>query len=281
MAIFGMGRLGNACKELIEAAPEDFELVECFNRANADTLLEYKEWIDVLLVCVGSATDAPKLTHKFAKNFSTVDSFDTHADLGKYMAKIRRTQGEGLVSVIGTGWDPGLMSIMRLYLKPLFSNVESYWGPGVSLGHSNAIRRIEGVKDAIQFTIPDIKNKTHKRLCFVVANPPEHRRIANEITGMPHYFAPYKTKVKFISSQTFYKKFTDRQEHAGQVLAGDDYSTAKFHLRLDSNPRFTAQSMLAYAIAAHNLKKEGQSGVFSVADIAPRYLFRKEVLELV
>ena len=294
VAIFGMGKLGNACKEIIESRQDEFELVECFTRVNADTLLDYKNQIDVLLVCVGSARDAPVLTPKFAKHFCTVDSFDTHAELETYMAKIRRNQGEGLVSVVGTGWDPGLLSILRLYLLPIFPVVETFWGPGVSLGHTNAVRKIKDVEHAIQFTLPQQKiiqkikrgkpfkpEGKHKRQCYVVAPTDEHRRIAQEIKGMPHYFAPYKTKVKFITKEVFEKKYQDRREHAGLVLARDERSVAQFNLDLESNPRFTAQNMIAFAIATHNMKNDGKNGVFTVADIEPRYLFKKLKLEVI
>ena len=288
-----MGRLGGAARELI-LARDDMELVECFTRANADTLIEFKDKIDVLLVCVGSSHDAPIITPEIAKNFSTVDSFDTHAELGTYMENIKANQGEGLVSVVGTGWDPGMLSLQRLLLLPIMGNVETFWGPGVSLGHSNAVRAIKGVQSAIQFTIPRrsaIRNvrrgKTvnsqdkHRRLCYVVAPIDEYRRIAQEIKGMPHYFAPYKTTVKFISQAKFDAKFQGRQEHTGRVIARDDKSLAEFSLKIGSNPHWTAGAMLGYTVAAWNLKREGQSGVFTVADIAPRLLHKKCVLEVI
>ena len=285
--------MGSAARELIEAR-DDMELVECFTRENADTLIQFKDKIDVLLVCVGSATDAPVVVPEAAKNFSTVDSFDTHAELGSYIENVRATQGEGLVSVVGTGWDPGMLSVMRLYLKSIMGNAETFWGPGVSLGHSNAVRGIKGVQSAIQFTIPRQSairkvrqgklvspDDKHRRLCFVVAEPEERRRIAQEIKGMPHYFAPYKTSVRFVSQEKFDTKFAGRGEHAGRVIARDNKSLAEFTLQIGSNPHWTAQAMLGYTVAAWNIKREGQSGVFTVADIAPKHLHKNCVLEVI
>jgi len=275
VGIFGMGRLGQACRELVTSRSDEFELVECWTRENAKTVVDFKNKVDVILVCVGSAQDAPQVTHKLAKHFCTVDSFDTHAKLGEYMSKIKKTQGTGLVSIVGTGWDPGLLSVVRLHLASLFDEVKTFWGPGVSLGHSNAIRTIDGVKDAIQFTIPVIKRNTHKRICHVVAPKHLRRRIAKEIKTMPHYFAPYKTKVKF-------KEFLQVQNHhAGQIFAGDDMSSAEFKISLTNNPHLTAQIMLSYAIASVNIKNRGLSGVFTVADIAPKYLFKTFKKELI
>ena len=300
IGIVGLGNLGKACKELIDGRPDDFELVATFVRrpndfpgtVHIDELEKYKGKVDVLLVCVGSKEDAPVLVPKFAANFNTVDSFDTHAKMAEYIRNIKPLG----VSVVGTGWDPGLMSVIRMYFGSCITSgpTQSFWGPGVSMGHTNAIKKIEGVLDAIQFTVPiqkmmelagkgiEIESvKKHQRVCYVVAEKGNHARIKESILTMPDYFAGQDVKITFVSQKCFDKKFKDRNEHEGAVISADGHSLALFGLTLKSNSRFTASSMLAYAIANYNLQKAGQKGVFTVADIAPKYLYRRDVLDLV
>ncbi|MCL2851383.1 MAG: diaminopimelate dehydrogenase [Firmicutes bacterium] len=292
VGVVGLGNLGRSCIDIVKERSDLFELIAVFSRREVEgtvllsTVDEYKDKIDILLVCVGSSTDAPILLPQLAKNFSTVDSFDTHAKIGEYIENIQKDQGD-VVAVVGTGWDPGIMSLMRIYFDAFVIGkpAESFWGDGVSLGHSNAVREIEGVEDAIQFTIPkedavDAVRKgkvvkaldKHKRVCFVVAQNDKHKQIEEAIKTMPNYFAGYETEVNFTSKQHFDKEFKGRVEHGGLVLASDGKSQMEFKLKLESNPYYTASVMVAYAIAAFRLKQEGKTGVFTVADIAPKYL---------
>ena len=297
IGIVGLGNLGAACKQQIESRSDEFELVAVFSRRKAegtvllDEIDRYKGKIDVVLVCVGSKDDAPIIVPKLAANFNTVDSFDTHAKLAEYIKSIK-PHG---VSVVATGWDPGLMSVIRMYFGASITQgpTQSFWGPGVSMGHTNAVKQIEGVTDAIQFTVPVQKMmeqaakgiqiesiKKHQRICYVVAEKTEHARIKDTILNMPDYFASQDVRVNFVSLATFNKKFRNRNEHEGAVISADGASTALFGLTLKSNARFTASSMISYAIANYNLQKEGKKGVFTVADIAPKYLFRRDRLDL-
>ena len=288
-----MGNLGQACREMIEKC-ESFELVGVFSRRNIDgahpidEISNFKDDIDVVLVCVGSHTDAPNIVPKLAENFTTVDSFDTHGEMEKYIDNIRSSRGEKCVNIVGAGWDPGLFSVMRMYARAFFASPpQTFWGPGVSLGHTNAIKNVRGVKNAIQFTEPinyalvmarkgvelSPRNQ-HKRICYVVANKSDQKRIRREIETMPHYFELYQTEVNFVSAVTFDKKFAGRTEHGGHVIAADSANTAEFALRLRSNSHFTAKIMLTYAAAAVKLCDEGKFGVFTVADIAPGWLIQ-------
>lgn len=297
-AIVGLGNLGQACKEQIEKRRDIFELVAVFSRRSGagtislDEIEKYKNKIDVVLVCVGSKEDAPVLVPKLAANFNTVDSFDTHTKMSEYIKSIKPYG----VSVIGTGWDPGLMSVIRMYFSACIVEgpTQSFWGPGVSMGHTNALKQIGGVGDAIQFTVPVQKMmdlaakgtqiesvKKHQRLCYVVAEKKNHDSIREKIINMPDYFEGQDVKITFISQAAFNKKFKERNEHEGAVISADESSLALFGLTLKSNSRFTASVMLAYAIANYNLQKAGQKGVFTVADIAPKYLFRADRLDLV
>ena len=294
IGIIGMGRLGRAVQTVVSSR-NDMEVVNIFTRDNAHTIEEYIGKFDVLFVCVGSKADAPMLVPNLAKNFTIIDSFDTHDEFPNYIEKIKKSQGDGQIAITGTGWDPGLFSVMRIYFEAILPNasVETYWGAGVSLGHSNAIREISGVTDAIQFTIPSKKslkktlsgevtsaNEKHTRLCYVVATLSNRTRIANEIKTMPNYFAGQKTIVKFISKKKFAKRFLSRSEHGGHVITVDKFAKMHFRLRLKSNPYFTAQNMIAYASAIVQMKKENLSGVYTVFDIAPKYLFKKPRLDI-
>jgi diaminopimelate dehydrogenase len=300
VAVVGFGNLGRACAEQIKARANEFELVAVFDKVAdkqkgtlASTEIEkYKGKVDVVLVCVGSKEDAPIIVPRIAKDFNTVDSFDTHAKLAEYIKSIK-PHG---VSVVATGWDPGLMSIIRMYFEASITQgpTQSFWGPGVSMGHTNALKQIEGVRDAIQFTVPVQKmmeqaakgvklesNKKHQRVCYVVADKGDQARIKETVINMPDYFAGQDVKINFVSQAEFDKKYRNRNEHEGAVITSDGASSARFGLKLSSNARFTASVMLAYAIANYNLQKVGQKGVFTVADIAPKYLFRGDWLDLI
>ena len=293
IGIVGLGNLGNACRDQVEKR-EEFELVGIFSRRAVkgtvplDDIEKYK--MDVLLICVGSKEDAPVLVPKLARHFNTVDSYDTHAKLTEYIKNIKPSG----ISIVATGWDPGLMSVIRMYFEASITEgpTQSFWGPGVSLGHSNAIKQIDGVTDAIQFTVPMQKmmelaskgiqvEKKHQRICYVVAEKNDRTRIKDTIINMPDYFKGQDVKVNFVSQTIFNKRFRNRNEHEGAVISADKSSTALFGLTLKSNAHFTASVMLAYAIANYNLQKEGKRGVFTVADIAPKYLHLKSVLDMV
>ena len=300
IAIAGYGNLGKACEALIKKN-DNFELIGIFSRRsikNTISLTEienYKEKIDVLLVCVGSSIDAPTIVPQLATHFNTVDSFDTHAVLEQYINSIQTvTQKSQKTAIVATGWDPGLFSILRIYFDSFspISKTQTFWGSGVSLGHSNAIKEIKNVEDAIQFTIPikeaiskakkgllQSSTEKHKRICYVVAPETHHLRIEQEIKNMPNYFEGYQTDVIFVSKNLFEQKFKNRKEHAGLVLLSDDFNKISFQLKLKSNPRFTAQVMLAYAIANYKLHNENKTGVFTVADIPPKYLTNENWLE--
>jgi len=304
IGVVGFGNLGRACVEVISERSCLFELVAVFSRRTVkgtvalSKIEEYKDKIDVLLVCVGSCTDAPVVMPLLVSNFCTVDSFDNHAKLSEYIERIKSSQGEK-VSIVGTGWDPGVFSLMRIYfdaiLVPLsnssLKSSQTFWGEGVSLGHSNAVRRIQGVKDAIQFTVPKKDaieavrvgevigaEKKHKRVCYVVAQKCEQDRIEQEIRTMPNYFAGQEVEINFVSWAEFEKHYRGRFEHGGLVFGNDGKSQMEFKLKLESNPYYTACVMVAYAIACCKLVEEEKYGVYTVADIAPRYLSFENVI---
>ena len=257
---------------------------------------EYKDKIDVLVICGGSATDLPEQTPYFAKYFNVVDSFDTHAKIPQHFDNVDNVAKEsGKVGIISVGWDPGMFSLNRLYGNVVLPNGKDYtfWGKGVSQGHSDAIRRISGVKNAKQYTIPVesaldrvrsgetpelTTREKHIRECFVVANEGEDlARIENEIKTMPNYFADYDTIVHFISEEELIRDHSGIA-HGGFVLrtgttnGGKSKHVIEYSLKLDSNPEFTASVIVAYARAAYRLNKEGVCGCKTVFDIPPAYL---------
>ncbi|MBN2284008.1 MAG: diaminopimelate dehydrogenase [Deltaproteobacteria bacterium] len=260
--------------------------------------------IDVAILCGGSATDLPEQGPRLAALFNTVDSFDTHARIPEYYAAVDRAAREaGTTAVISTGWDPGLFSLMRVIEDSVLPVGESYtfWGPGVSQGHSDAIRRVEGVTDARQYTIPVDKavdavrrgeapkftsREKHFRDCYVVAEEgADLDRIEKEITSMPYYFSDYDTRVTFISRDEMREKHAT-MPHGGFVMrtGADDAgnrSIIEFSLKLASNPGFTATVLVAYARAAWRLNGEGKTGALTVFDIAPAYLSARTREELI
>ena len=269
------------------------ENVPVLNMAKAE---DYKDMIDVLIICGGSATDLPEQTPHFAKYFNVVDSFDTHAKIPQHFENVDKSANEsGKVGIISVGWDPGMFSLNRLYGNVVLPNGKDYtfWGKGVSQGHSDAIRRISGVKNAKQYTIPVesalnrvrsgenpelTTREKHIRECFVVANEGEDlARIENEIKTMPNYFADYDTIVHFISEEELIRDHSGIA-HGGFVLrtgstnGGKSKHVIEYSLKLDSNPEFTASVIVAYARAAYRLNKEGVCGCKTVFDIPPAYL---------
>lgn len=310
VAIMGYGNLGKGI-ECAVRQNDDMELVAVFTRRDpgtvkvqsgtpvyhADKALEMKDEIDVLVMCGGSATDLPKQTAEYAKYFNVVDSFDTHAKIPEHFSKVDSAAAEGgKIAMISVGWDPGMFSLNRLYANAILREGSDYtfWGKGVSQGHSDAIRRISGVKDAKQYTIPvesaleavrSCKNpelttrQKHTRECFVVLEEgADKARVENEIKTMPNYFADYDTTVHFITEEELQREHAGIP-HGGFVLRtgrtgvnGEHNHVIEYSLKLDSNPEFTACVLTAYARAAYRMNREGMKGCKTVFDVAPAYL---------
>ena len=319
IGILGYGNLGRGVECAIRQNP-DMELAAVFTRRNpenvtiltdtaavcrAEEAADWKDKIDVLILCGGSATDLPVQTPEYAKYFNVVDSFDTHAKIPEHFAEVdAAAKASGKVGIISVGWDPGMFSLNRMYANVILPEGSDYtfWGKGVSQGHSDAIRRIDGVKDAKQYTIPvpqaleEVRKGTnpvlstrekHTRECFVVLEEgADAARIEQEIKTMPNYFADYDTTVHFISEEEL-KRDHSGIPHGGFVLRSGVTGWEKEHkhlieysLKLDSNPEFTSSVIVAYARAAYRLASEGQTGCKTVFDIAPAYLSAKSGEEL-
>ncbi|MCI8790362.1 MAG: diaminopimelate dehydrogenase [Lachnospiraceae bacterium] len=319
IGILGYGNLGRGVECAVRQNP-DMELKAVFTRRNpADVEIltkearvwavseaaRWKDEIDVLILCGGSATDLPVQTPEYAKLFNVVDSFDTHAKIPEHFAAVDAAAKEGgKTAIISVGWDPGMFSLNRMYAGAILPQGKDYtfWGRGVSQGHSDAIRRIDGVKDAKQYTIPVdsalaavragedpelTTRQKHTRECFVVAEEgADLARIETEIKTMPNYFADYDTTVHFISEEEL-KRDHSRIPHGGFVLRSGSTGWEKenrhlieYSLKLDSNPEFTASVIAAYARAAYRLSGEGAHGCKTVFDIAPAYLSAKSGEEL-
>ena len=319
IGIIGYGNLGRGVECAIKQN-DDLELAAVFTRRNPETVTvltqsasvcniadieAWKDKIDVMILCGGSATDLPEQTPVYAKLFNVVDSFDTHARIPEHFANVDASAKEsGHVGIISVGWDPGMFSLNRMYANAILPEGKDYtfWGKGVSQGHSDAIRRIEGVKDAKQYTIPVeaaleaarsgenpelTTRQKHTRECFVVLEEgADAAKVEHEIVTMPNYFADYDTTVHFISEEEL-KKNHSGIPHGGFVLRSgvtgwnkENKHVIEYGLKLDSNPEFTASVIVAYARAAYRLSKEGQSGCKTVFDIAPAYLSAKSGEEL-
>ena len=316
IAIAGYGNLGRGVELSITQNP-DCELFGVFTRRapetvktatgakvyHIDDILNYKDEIDVVVICGGSATDLPKQTPELAKNFCVVDSFDTHAKIPEHFAAVDESaKASGKVAVISAGWDPGMFSINRLYGACILPDGKDYtfWGKGVSQGHSDAIRRIDGVLDAKQYTIPVpaaldavrsgenpelTTREKHTRECFVVAEEgADLARIEEEIKTMPNYFADYDTFVHFITKEELERDHSGIP-HGGFVIrsgktAGGNNHIIEYSLKLDSNPEFTASVLVACARAAYRMNKDGITGAKTIFDIAPSYLSMKSGEEL-
>ena len=316
IGILGYGNLGKGVELSIKQNP-DMELVAIFTRrkpedlkinsntkvVNISEIEEWKDKIDVLIICSGSASDLPKQTPQFAKIFNVVDSFDNHGKIPEHFENVDKVAKENNhTALISAGWDPGMFSLNRIYANAILPEGKDYtfWGKGVSQGHSDAIRRIEGVKNAKQYTIPkedalkSVRNgenptfsarQMHARECFVVAEDgADLTKIEKEIKTMPNYFEPYDTTVHFISEEEFNKNHTEIP-HGGFVIrtgktAGDKSHIIEYSLKLESNPEFTSSVLVAYARAVYRLSKEGQIGCKTVFDVAPKYLSIKSNEEL-
>jgi len=319
VGILGYGNLGKGIESAITQNP-DMELVAVFTRRkpesvvirtngvnvfHTDKLMEMTDKIDVLVLCGGSATDLPEQTPKYAKYFNVVDSFDTHARIPEHFENVNKTaKSSGKTAIISVGWDPGMFSLNRLYAGAILPEGKDYtfWGKGVSQGHSDAIRRVEGVKDAKQYTIPVEEalesvrkgenpelttRQKHIRECFVVAEEgADIARIEAEIKNMPNYFADYDTTVHFISEEEL-KKEHSGIPHGGFVLRSgvtgmkkENKHLIEYSLKLDSNPEFTASVITAYVRAAYRMNNEGMCGCKTVFDIPPAYLCMQSGEEL-
>lgn len=311
IGIYGYGNLGRGVEAAIRQN-KDTQLVAVFTRrdpagvkiategvevVSSENIEQYKDKIDVLIICGGSATDLPVQTPKLAKMFNVIDSFDTHANIPTHFKNVDNAAKEGgNVGIISVGWDPGMFSLARLYSNCILTDGADYtfWGKGVSQGHSDAVRRIEGVADARQYTVPvtDALNavrsgknpelttrEKHTRVCYVVAKEgADKARIENEIKTMPNYFADYDTTVNFITAEEM-KRDHSGLPHGGFVirsgktgLNGEHNHIIEYSLKLDSNPEFTACVLVAFARAAFKLSSEGVSGCKTVFDIPPAYL---------
>lgn len=317
IAIYGYGNLGKGVECAVKQNP-DVELVAVFTRRNPESLKintdtakvvhvseidSYVGKIDVLVICGGSATDLPEMTPSLAKKFCVIDSFDTHADIPTHFSRVDKSAREGgKLAMISAGWDPGMFSLNRVYADAILPCGKEYtfWGKGVSQGHSDAIRRIDGVLDARQYTCPvesvvdrvrrgetpDLTTREkHTRLCYVVAKEgADLERIEREIVTMPKYFADYDTTVNFITQEEL-----DRDHkgipHGGMVIRVGKTSEKNSHvveykIKLDSNPEFTASAIIAFARAVHKKYLKGERGCITVLDVAPAEMSAKTPEEL-
>ena len=308
VGIVGYGNLGRGVALAVNKA-NDIECVGIFTRRDPSSLKpvidypvysmndlnSFKGKVDVLILCGGSATDLPNTTADLLKDFNTVDSFDTHAKIPEYFEKLNKVAKEnGTLSAISIGWDPGLFSIMRMLTGAILPDGKDYtfWGKGVSQGHSDAIRRIDGVINGIQYTIPREQaldkvrsglnpqlttREKHLRECFVaVREDVDKNAIEEQIKSMPNYFADYDTIVNFVSEEEV-KKMQQKLSHGGFVIRSgntteENKHLVEFSLKLDSNPEFTASVLTAYARAIAKLAKEGSTGCLTVFDIPIKYL---------
>jgi diaminopimelate dehydrogenase len=308
IGIYGYGNLGKGVECAIKNNP-DMELVGVFTRRNpsevkvltkevkvysSNDIMTMKDKIDVLIICGGSATDLPYLTPELAKNFNLIDSFDTHSKIPEHYEKVNKSAEEGKnIAIISVGWDPGMFSLNRLYAMSILPNGKDYtfWGRGVSQGHSQALREVKGVFDGRQYTIPvesaleRVRNgsnpelstrEKHTRECFVVVEEgADKERIKQEIITMPNYFADYETRINFITEEELERDHS-KIPHGGFVIRSgntgwnDEHNhIIEYSLKLDSNPEFTSSVLVAYARAAYRMRNRGIIGCKTVVDVAP------------
>lgn len=319
VGIYGYGNLGRGVESAIRQNP-DMEAVGVFTRRDPSSVKtitgipvfhtskakEMTDKIDVMILCGGSATDLPEQTPELARYFNVIDSFDTHAKIPEHLKNVDESaKKSGKTAIISVGWDPGMFSLARLYSGAVLVDGKDYtfWGKGVSQGHSDAIRRIEGVQDAKQYTVPvesaleRIRNgetpefttrQKHTRECFVVAKEgADKARIEREIVTMPNYFADYDTTVHFVSQEELNKNHAGIP-HGGKVIRagktgidGKNTHLIEYSLKLDSNPEFTSSVLIAYARAVVKMNKEGVIGAKTVLDVAPIYLALKDREEII
>ena len=311
VGIAGYGNLGRGVESSVYQN-DDMELVGVFTRSDPETLqplmeasnvysmddlLSYKEKIDVLILCGGSNDDLPTQSPELAEHFNIIDSFDNHAEIPNHFERVHKQAEKGnTTAIISVGWDPGLFSLNRMINEAILPEGEThtFWGKGLSQGHSAAVRRVEGVKDAVQYTIPSeeamnkvrsgeetelLTNEKHKRVCYVVlADGADAKEVEQRIITMPDYFEPYDTTVHFIDEEEM-KRDHQAMPHGGFVIrsgkTGEGTNQVmEFSLALDSNPEFTSSVLVAYARAAHRLAQEKSYGAHTIFDIAPKYIAR-------
>lgn len=314
IGLVGYGNIGRGVELAIEQFP-DMEGIAVFTRrkpaevnstlpaVNIEDILNYKDAVDVLILCGGSATDLPQQGPELANHFSTIDSYDNHGQIPAYFEAIDTSAKSGSnVSIISVGWDPGLFSINRALFEAVLPVGQTYtfWGKGLSQGHSDAIRRVDGVKKGVQYTVPldqaleEVREglnptlstrEKHMRICYVVSEEGADRsEIEQTIKTMPNYFEPYETEVHFIDDEQF-EKDHQKMPHGGFVIRTGESGTgskqkAEFQLELESNPEFTSSILVAYARAAVKFKNEGKTGAFSVLDVPMAYLSDKSPEQL-
>ena len=290
VGIVGYGNLGKGAEAAV-LQQGDMQIVGLFSGREGlmsasrvrvypmDAIFDLRKYLDVLILCGGSATDLPVQSPALAKEFAIVDSFDDHERAGEHIAACHN---EKHAAILCAGWDPGLFSIQRVLCKSIFprSQIHTFWGPGVSQGHSHALRQIEGVVDARQYTIPNeyalqkaregkyiLKQKMHRRVCHVATQPgADQEKIRETIVNMPHYFAPYETEVHFVPREELGKSLA----HGGAVIGGE--GQMELSLKLPSNPLFTGAILTAYARAAWRLEQEGNFGAKTPLDVPIGYL---------
>ena len=316
IAIAGYGNIGKGVEYSVEQN-KDMELVAIFSKRDPssvrprtkvpvvsfDEMMDWTDKVDVLILCGGSMADLPVQGPELAKFFNTVDSFDTHADIPKYFAAMDDAlKGAGKLGLISAGWDPGLFSLNRLYMSAVLPKGETYtfWGRGISQGHSNAIRQVEGVLDGVQYTCPmdeaveKVRSgsmpmlttaEKHLRECFVVLKDgADSAKVEAEIVGIPNYFAEYKTVVHFISLEELHRDH-GKMSHGGFVIRSgktgqDNTHLVEYSLKLDSNAEFTSNVLAACARAVYRMAAEGRTGAISMFDVAPAQLSEKSAEEL-
>lgn len=316
VGIYGYGNIGRGVEKAINES-KDLELVAIFTRRNPENVKIYSEnievraaqdvlffidKIDVMILCGGSATDLPQQTPELSQFFNVVDSFDTHANINDHFNRVNdialKTKHVGIISI---GWDPGLFSVNRVYADAIFNHHDTYtfWGDGVSQGHSDAIRRISGVKYAVQYTRPITEalkqvreglnpkltaRDKHLRECYLVVDKnADKESIKSQIVTMPNYFAEYNTIVNFISEDEYFNDHC-KMPHGGYVISsgksGNNKHLIEYSLKSDSNPEFTSLILVAYARACYRLYKEGQYGAKTILDIPLSYISPKSNAEL-
>ena len=319
LGIYGYGNLGKGV-ELAIKKNKDIELAGIFSKRkniqsitgakiyHIDELMNFKNDIDVLVICAGSATELPILTKELVKDFNVVDSFDTHANIKEHFENVNKNAIEHKrIGLISGGWDPGMFSLARLYATSVLPESATYtfWGKGISQGHSDAIRHIKGVKDARQYTIPiddaikkvesgvkpnlTVREK-HKRLCYVVVEEgADKKKIENQIKNMPNYFADYDTEVNFITEEELVKEHSESPSGGVVITTGETgienqhKHIIKYRLKLDSNPEFTSSVLCALSRAIYKMYKRGEVGCKTIFDIRPIDLSNKtneEILHL-
>ena len=317
VGIVGYGNIARGVETEVKKY-KDMELVAIFTRRDVNEVIsdnkvynisemqKFIDKIDVMILCLGSFNDLPKYTHSIAKDFNTIDSYDTHAKIHEYYKHINKiNKKSNTVSLVSIGWDPGIFSLTRLMFEAILptSNIHTFWGSGVSQGHSEAIRRIPGVKNAVQFTHPkeDAINKVrdgittkfkardkHSRECFVVLedDTAENRKIVEKkIKTMPNYFSDYDVTVNYIHEEEFESNYTKMPHGGFSICSGttgnDNKQVAELSLKLDSNPEFTASILLAYTRAVYKLSNEKSYGAYTIYDVPLSYISDKKSVDLI